>query len=45
MRFQDVFDNYLNSNQLTDVTAEKIPDIKESDVPMIYAIPDEAIIS
>ena len=41
MGFQDGCENYLNSDQLTDVIAEKIPMEEEPQVPTIYVIPDE----
>ena len=43
VRFKDLCEKYLTSNQLTIVIVESIPMTKESEVPTISVIPDETI--
>ena len=43
MGFQDGWENYLNSNQLTNLISEKIPIEEEHQVPTISVIPDEKV--
>ena len=43
VRFQDGFEKYMTSNQLTAVTVENIPVEEEAGVLTIYVIPDYSI--